>query len=65
MAEYRAYAIGPDGHIANWVPLICEDDREAIDKAKQSFQGQGQGQVVELWCGERFVARLSTDQDSA
>lgn len=60
LAEYRAYAIGPDGHIASWVPLICEDDRAAIDKAKESFHGQ----IAELWCGARLVARLPTDQDS-
>ncbi len=60
VVEYRAYAIGSDGHIAAWEPVICENDREAIDKAKQSFQGQ----IVELWCGERLVARLPTDQDA-
>ncbi len=60
VAEYRVYAIGPDGHIAGWEPLICQDDRAAINHAGQIFPGQ----IVELWCGERFVARLSADHGS-
>jgi hypothetical protein len=35
MAEYRAYLVGSDGHFYDAVPLICEDDTEAIVKAKQ------------------------------
>ena len=58
VAEYRAYAIGADGLIASWEPLICEDDGAAISQAKQIFQGQ----IVELWCGGRLVARLRADQ---
>ena len=54
MAEYRAYAIGPDGHIVSWKPLICANDEEAIEQAQHGFEGQ----AVELWCGKRFVARL-------
>jgi hypothetical protein len=34
--------------------LICEDDSEAIEKAEKGFEGQ----PVELWCGERLIARL-------
>jgi hypothetical protein len=32
----------------------CKDDRTAIEWAKQLVAGR----VIELWCGERFVARL-------
>ena len=34
MAEYRAYAVGGDGHFIGYEPLICMDDDEAIEKAK-------------------------------
>ena len=57
VAEYRAYAIGSDGHIVGWKPLICEDDKEAIDKAGEGLEGR----AVELWCGERFIARFPAE----
>jgi hypothetical protein len=57
MAEYRAYFVGPDGHILSQTPLICSDDAEAIQKAKE-LEG---GYVVELWSGERFVMRLQAN----
>ena len=60
VAEYRAYAIGADGHIVSWEPLICQDDSAAISQAEQIFHGK----IVELWCGARLVARLQADQDS-
>jgi hypothetical protein len=31
MANYRAYQIGPDGHIQLGVDLECADDAEAIE----------------------------------
>jgi hypothetical protein len=32
--DYRAYIMGPDGHIENRVELRCDDDVEAIRLAK-------------------------------
>ena len=29
MEEYRAYVIGPDGHIINRVDIRCSDEKEA------------------------------------
>lgn len=55
MAEYRAYALGADGHIVDWKPLICDGDNQAIEKAREAFEGR----TVELWCGERLVAGLN------
>ena len=45
MAEYRAYLVDSDGHFSEAVPLICADDGEAIEKAKQLAVGHD----VELW----------------
>ena len=30
MADYRAYIMGPDGHVQNRVDLLCDDETEAI-----------------------------------
>jgi hypothetical protein len=58
MVEYRAYAIGDDGHIVKSTPLICDDDRQAIQKAEEFREGH----TLEIWSGERFVARLDTER---
>jgi hypothetical protein len=44
-----------DGHFVYFHPLICADDTEATEKAKQLVVGH----AVELWCGERLVMRLA------
>jgi hypothetical protein len=54
MANYRAYQIGPDGHIQQGVDLECADDAEAIEAADQLVGDC----AVELWRGTRMVARL-------
>jgi hypothetical protein len=54
MQEYRAYLVGPDGHFIGFEPLVCANDSEAIEKAKQLIDGRD----VELWNGPRFVMRL-------
>ena len=58
MAEYRVYEIGDDGHIVKSTPLICTDDREAIEKARELAEGH----VIEVWNGERFVTRLGPER---
>ena len=45
MAEYRAYILTPDDHIAEAVDLFCPDDEAAKEKAKQLVNGHD----VELW----------------
>lgn len=52
--EYHAYLIGPDGHIAQRVDLICADDESAQTEAKQLVLDR----EVELWVGTRKVAIL-------
>ena len=55
MAEYRAYTVGSDGHFVGSQALICSDDAEAIEKARQLLDGRG----IELWSGDRFIIRLA------
>jgi hypothetical protein len=57
MAEYRAYTIGRDGHFMAVKALTCADDAEAIAKAKPLVDGHD----IELWSGDRFVARLEAN----
>ena len=45
MQEYRAYIIGPDGHVQSRVDLRCKDVAEAFEQAKQLADGHD----VELW----------------
>ena len=55
MAEYRAYAVGIDGHFIGYEPLICTDDADAIEKATRLAAGHD----IELWSGPRLVIRLN------
>jgi hypothetical protein len=55
MAQYRAYAVGIDGHFVGFEALVCADDAEAIEKAKRLVDGHD----IELWSGDRFLIRLS------
>jgi hypothetical protein len=36
MQEYRAFILGPDGHVENRVDLRCNDECEAISLADSS-----------------------------
>jgi hypothetical protein len=54
MADYRAYIVGEDGHFLDCEERVCNDDRAAIGWAKQLVSSR----VIELWCGERFVAKI-------
>jgi hypothetical protein len=54
MPEYRAYIIGSDGHFYKAVPIVCTDDDEAMEQAKQLADGHD----VELWQRDRKIARF-------
>jgi hypothetical protein len=58
MPEYRAYAIGLDGHIFKAEPMICENDEEAVARARMLAAEH----AVEVWSGDRFVVRLVAAQ---
>jgi hypothetical protein len=60
MADYRAYIVGEDGHFINCEARPWKDDRQAIEWAKQLVAGR----AIELWCGERFVAKLSPSRNN-
>ena len=51
MKDYRAYILGPDGHVQNRLDLQCDDDVEAIKLAKQLVGGCD----VELWQLDRKI----------
>jgi hypothetical protein len=52
--EYRAYFIGPDGHIFEAVVLHAPHDTAAIEAAEQLVDGND----VELWQLDRKIAKL-------
>jgi len=54
MPEYRVYIVGSDCHFYDSVPLECDDDYEAMEKAKQLVDGHD----VELWQRARKIARF-------
>ena len=39
MQGYRAYILGPDGHVQKRIDLHCQDEPEAIKQAKQLVDG--------------------------
>jgi hypothetical protein len=54
MFEYQAYWVAPDGHLDGFVRLLCRGDAEALEQSRWLVDQR----PVELWCGERFIARL-------
>jgi len=57
MHGYRAYIIGPDGHIQHRLDLFCETEDEAKVKAKQLVDGH----AVELWDRARKIVRFEPE----
>ena len=57
MADYRVYTVGTDGHFVNFRGFVCGNDEDALVWARQWVDGA----AVEIWSGERFVARLESD----
>ena len=53
MLDYRAYFVGSPTHFIGYRVFVCEDDGEAIEQAKEIFEGP----TIELWCGARLVTR--------
>jgi hypothetical protein len=54
MPEYRAYAVGDDGHFKGYEPLVCANDEEAITRATILSQRHG----VEVWNGPRLLSSI-------
>jgi hypothetical protein len=56
MQTYRIYFIDHGGHISRPAVIIeCTDDVEATEKGGQLVNGED----VEIWAGDRLVAKLS------
>jgi len=49
---YRAFLIGPDGHVIDRVDIFCENE----DQAKQRAKGLATEWPVELWQCARKIA---------
>jgi hypothetical protein len=60
MADYRAYLVDSDGHFYEAVALVCADDAEAIQKAKQLVDNR----EVELWQLDRKIATFKSETDA-
>jgi hypothetical protein len=59
MTDYRVYAIGNDGHIADAIQLDCVDDNAAIQSAKLLVNGRD----LELWQRARLIAKFERNMD--
>jgi hypothetical protein len=57
MAEYRVYQVGTNGHFVNFRGFVCASDEDALVWARQWVDGS----AVEIWSGERFIARLESE----
>jgi hypothetical protein len=60
MFEYQAYWVGRDNHFIGFVRLHCRDDAEALEQSRRLVDHR----PVELWCGDRFIARLEPDSQA-
>ena len=54
MARYRVYAVQFDGNFDGYETLSCNDDGEALFEAQRLANNT----AIEVWSGERFVARM-------
>jgi hypothetical protein len=59
MPDYRAYLVGEDGHFFNFEEMVCDNDAEALERARQLVDGHD----VELWNGARLVELLKHRSD--
>jgi hypothetical protein len=60
-AEYRAYIVGRDGHFLSSKEFVAENDDDALEHARRLVDGHD----VELWSGERVVAKLKSPDKPA
>src|SRR5215470_6524235 len=54
MEDYKAYLLGPDGHITGRVDLVCVDE----DTAKERAQQLALDCIVELYRGAQKIAEF-------
>jgi hypothetical protein len=51
MLDFRAFILGPDGHVQNCVELRCADEAAAIRLARQLVSDRD----VEIWLLDRKI----------
>jgi hypothetical protein len=54
MPYYRSYIIGRDGRFDTAMEFDCDDDKAAMESAKQLVNGRD----VELWQRDRKIAKF-------
>ena len=59
MRDYRAYLMGPDGHIQKRFEFYCSDDEEARGRAKQYVDFRD----VELWHRGQRIAEFKASHN--
>jgi hypothetical protein len=57
MPEYRAYIVGQEGQFIRSVNLLCTDDEQAQEYAKQLVDGHD----VELWHRDRLIEKFKSE----
>jgi hypothetical protein len=55
MPDYQAYFVGHGDQLIGRRGLDCRDDGEAIEEAKEIFEGP----TIEVWCGARLITRIN------
>ncbi len=57
--DYRAYPVGPDGHLQAPTVIVAASDALAIDQVKRLLNGL----PIELWQGSRMVGWFDRTSD--
>ena len=58
MTDYRAYFVEREKHFIGYRGFVCQDDGEAIEKAKELFEGPS----IELWWPSGFGADVALSE---
>jgi hypothetical protein len=58
MRDYRAFILGPDGHVIDRTDMFCANDEAAKKRAKQLVNGHD----VELWHHDRKLAEFKHEE---
>ena len=61
MRDYRAYVMGPDGHIKDRIEFWSEDD----EKAKEHAERYVDGHDIELWHRDKKIAEFKASSKAA
>jgi hypothetical protein len=54
--DYRIYTLDEDGHISSGKDFVFDDDKAAIEHAKQLVDGHD----IELWQADRKITTLKS-----